>query len=126
MSMKTQALREEAQRRKDVSTTYRGNKEGGWGKGLRDVVVSTRDLQFLHAAAQGVGMQVEDLGGAVRSFDDPACLVEHRQDVALFDRCKRQGRSRLSAGPGTCRIAVTPRLTRRLICASRSYCGGFH
>ena len=89
-------------------------------------MVSTRDLQFLHAAAQGVRMQVEDPGGAVRSFDDPACLLEHRQDVALFDRCKRQGLSRLSAGPGTCRIAVTPRLTRSLIWATRSHGGDLH
>ena len=58
--------------------------------GLRYFVVGARDPQFLHATSQGVGVQVEDLGRALRPFDHPSCLFQHRQDMALFDRFERQ------------------------------------
>jgi hypothetical protein len=59
MSMKTQALRAEAQRGKYVPTIYSGNKVGGEGAALRYIVGRALDPQLLHTAAQGIRVQFE-------------------------------------------------------------------
>ena len=64
---------------------------------LRYVVVGTLDPQFLHATAQGVGVQIEEPGGAFWPFDHASRLFQHRQDMALFDCVERQGIPRNSA-----------------------------
>src|SRR5262249_7116149 len=75
MSSKTQELREEAPSERTHPRYIVGQGEEERRKSLRYVVASTRDLQFLHTAAQGIGMHVEDLGAPMRPFDAPACLA---------------------------------------------------
>ncbi len=49
------------------------------------------DTELLHAAAQGIGMETEDLGSPARSFNDPADALEHFYNVALFDVFEGRG-----------------------------------
>ena len=47
------------------------------------------DAEFLHAVAQGVGMEAEDLGGAAGAVDDPVGLLEDGEDVVTLHGFKR-------------------------------------
>src|SRR2546428_11792535 len=79
---------------------------------LRYFVVGTLDPQFLHATTQGVGVQIEELGGAFGPFDHPCRLLQHSQDMALFDLSECQSIPRNRARRWTSEVAVAARLAR--------------
>ena len=54
-------------------------------RGLREFVGGTRESKLLEATAQGVRMEPEDGGRALRPFNDPACPLEDALDVAPLD-----------------------------------------
>jgi hypothetical protein len=45
----------------------------------------TIDSELLHAAAQSVRVEIEDLRGTVIALDDPGRLFKDVEDVTLFD-----------------------------------------
>jgi hypothetical protein len=51
------------------------------------------NLEFLHAAAECVGVEVENLISSAAAFDDPLRLVKDLQNVAAFDFFQRGGSS---------------------------------
>jgi hypothetical protein len=53
-------------------------------------VGGARDAQLLEPAAEGVGVQAEDLGRAARPIDDPTGLPEDQQDMAALDGFERR------------------------------------
>lgn len=50
-----------------VATGFRGGQSG--------IHRRTLDSEFLHAAAQRVGMQIENLGSPMFPFNDPVCFL---------------------------------------------------
>ena len=46
------------------------------------------DAEFLHAVAQCVGVEAEDLGGAAGAVDDPVGLLENGEDVVALHGSK--------------------------------------
>ncbi len=62
-------------------------------RGLRDVVAETPNTQFLHPAAERVGMKVQDLRGSRGSLNHASCLPQDPFDVKAFHLARRsQGR----------------------------------
>ena len=55
-----------------------GRYEGSWD--------GARDAELLEPAAEGIGMEAEDPGGAARPVDDPVGLSEDGEDMASLDR----------------------------------------
>src|SRR3954451_8135278 len=52
---------------------------------LRGFVGRARDAELLEPAAEGVGMEAQDLGRAARPIDDPVRLAEDSHDMAALD-----------------------------------------
>src|SRR5262249_18081975 len=53
---------------------------------LRGFVGRTRNAELLEPAAEGVGMEAQDLGRAAGPVDDPMRLAEDGDDMAALDR----------------------------------------
>lgn len=49
------------------------------------MVAGPLDSESLHAAAESVGVEVEDLCGSPTALDDPLRSIENLQDVTAFD-----------------------------------------
>ena len=56
---------------------------------LPDSRIGPCDTEFLHAVAQCVGVEAEDLGGAAGAVDDPVGLLENGEDVVALHGFKR-------------------------------------
>src|SRR6516165_7410586 len=70
---------------------------------LRGFVGRSGDAELLEPAAEGVGVQSQDLGRAARALDDPLGLAEHGEDMAALDRFEggsRQVRGRRRGAGG--------------------------
>src|SRR5208283_5490068 len=65
-----------------VATGFRGGNSG--------VHRRTLDSEFLYAAAQRVGMQIENLGSPTFTFSDPVCFLQHALDVSPFHLLQRR------------------------------------
>ena len=65
-----------------VATGFRGRQSG--------VHRRTLDSEFLYAAAQRVGMQIENLGSPTFTFNDPVCFLQHALDVPPFHLLQRR------------------------------------
>src|SRR5713101_7072985 len=81
---------------------------GGTGPGALDP-------ELFEPASKGIGMEFEDCRRASGPFDDPARLIEGRQDVCALDFLEaRQGAGRRGSLPaGRCRWASRSRRRRR-------------
>ena len=69
--------------------------------------------QLLEPASQRVGMHIEDPSGAFRTVDDPAGLIQHRQEVSAPQRQPGSGMRAASEEPVR-RSRVTPRADLRV------------
>ena len=57
-------------------------------------------------------MQLEDFGGAFQPFDDPACLLQHSENMVPFDLFEGQSISRHRARRWNPACTVSARLAR--------------
>jgi len=65
-----------------VATGFRGRQSGIQRRAL--------DSKFLHAAAQRVGMQIQNLRSPAVAFNHPVCFLEDALDVPLFYLLQRR------------------------------------
>src|SRR5439155_22341464 len=73
---------------------------------LPDSGIGPCDTEFLHAVAQCVGVEAEDLGGAAGAVDDPVGLLENGEDVVVlhgFQRLADRTRSQMNTIVGLTR-----------------------
>lgn len=74
----------------------------GRRKDFQSVVVSANgplDAEFLHAATERVGVEIQNLCSSSAAFDYPLCSIENLEDMATFDFFECGGRSSNRAVP---------------------------
>src|SRR3954464_4337243 len=68
---------------------------------LRWFVGRAGDAELFEPAAEGIGVQPEDLGRASWAVDDPIRLAEHGEDMVALDRFEGRGSRSLRRSVGS-------------------------